>query len=144
MKEPKFKWDPSTGVATCILNDGKREYVGYAKCAEEDKDMASEKTGCQIALYRAEIEFYKHLRDNEVRPALLAFKHAYSCISQSSHFVSKSYEARMLRREIHRKEFDLELANLMLKDKKRLLKELIDGKEKFYQHIRSNRKNKVE
>ena len=45
MSKPQFIWDETIGTAICILADGDKEYVGTAFCAEEDKDMMSEKTG---------------------------------------------------------------------------------------------------
>lgn len=140
-KEPKFTWDEVTGIATCYLNDGKNVFSGTASCAEADEDMKSQKTGCQIALWRAEIKYYVHLRDNEIKPALRALKHAYASMVESKQFNEKSYESKSLRREIHRKEFDLYVVSTMLTDKKQQLKKFLKEKEDFYQHIREMRKH---
>lgn len=71
---PQFTWDTKTGMATCILTDGKSVYVGSAKCCYKDKDMQNEKTGCEIALMRAEINYFQSIKDNELIPALNALK----------------------------------------------------------------------
>lgn len=140
-KEPKFTWDEITGIATCHLTDGKNVYCGTANCADADADMKSQKVGCQIALWRAEIKYYVHLRDNEIKPALHALRHAYASMLESKKFNPKSYESKSLRREIHRKEFDLSVVNTMLTDKKQSLKKYLKEKEDFYQQIRKMRKD---
>ena len=82
-REPQFNWDPESGVAICALTDGDNIFMGTAACAAEDIDMMSEKTGCQIALWRAEIKYYIHIRDNEVKPALKALKQFYYTMNRS-------------------------------------------------------------
>ena len=42
---PLFRWDPETGVASCVLLDGDNIFIGSATCSPEDRDMMSEKTG---------------------------------------------------------------------------------------------------
>lgn len=143
-KEPKFIWDGTAGVARCHLNDGKNIYEGVATCSELDEDMKSEKTGCQIALWRAEIKYYLHLRDNEIKPALNALRHTYASMQHSPQFNPKSYESKALRRNIHKKEFDLYVVKTMLADKKRCLKQYIKEKDIFYNRIRSMRKTDKE
>ena len=59
-KQPKFTWDPERGVAKCTIYDGENEFTGVAQCCEADRDMMSEKTGCEIALRLAEIKYYLH------------------------------------------------------------------------------------
>ena len=137
--EPRFGWDPQNGFATCILSDGKNTFVGQAECAEEDMDMISEKTGCTIALMRAEIEYYIHVRDNEILPALKALKQLYYSMNRSKHFNEFSYENKMLRRQIHQKETDLAVIKQMLNDEKQELKTMIEEKDYFYKRVRANR-----
>lgn len=139
-KEPQFNWDPESGVAICALTDGDNIFMGTAACAAEDIDMMSEKTGCQIALWRAEIKYYIHIRDNEVKPALKALKHVYYTMNRSKHFNPKSYENIMLWRQIRQKENDLATIKDMITDQKKQLKEYIDEKDKFYKRVRANRK----
>ena len=72
--KPQFNWDEKIGVATCILTDGKEVYIGTAKCCKVDHDMMNEKTGCEIALKRATINYYKSIRDHELLPSLNTLK----------------------------------------------------------------------
>lgn len=138
-QEPQFSWDQENGTAVCILSDGNNAFVGMAICDAEDQDMKSEKTGCQIALWRAEIKYYLHLKENEIKPALRALKQVYYTMKHSTHFNPNSYENKMLWRQIHQKELDLTVVNKMLTEKKTSLKDYLDEKQKFYKKIRKNR-----
>lgn len=142
-KEPQFSWDEETGIAICLLTDGYNIFKGMAFCDQEDQDMKSEKTGCQIALWRAEIEYYKHVRDNEIKPALKALKHIHSVMQFNPKFNRKSYENKILWKEIQSKELDLTVINKLLAQKKLELKEYLKEKQDFYNRIRQYRNNKV-
>ena len=69
--EPIFNWDAETGTAACILSDGKKIFTGLAQCHPDDIDMASEKTGCEIAFKRAKINALREYRD-ELKASLKA------------------------------------------------------------------------
>lgn len=137
--KPIFEWDEEIGSALCILTDGETTFVGIAQCSDEDNDMKSEKTGCTIALLRAEIKYYLHLKNNVFKPQLKALNQLYYSINKSKKFNEKSYENRMLQRQIRQQEYDLYLINEMLKDKKDYLKNYIQSKNEFYLKIRKNR-----
>lgn len=38
-KQPYFEWDKTNCVATCILYDNNRTYVGIATCHPDDTDV---------------------------------------------------------------------------------------------------------
>lgn len=135
-KEPTFLWDEETGVAICVLTDGKKEFTGMAMCDEADREFQSEKTGCQIALYRAELAYLKHVRDNEIKPAIKTLKHLYYTMKQSTHFNENSYENKMVWKSIYRQQFDLDVINKMIVEKRKNLRDYLDEKEKFYKKIR--------
>lgn len=139
---PSFTWDEDKGIATCVLQDGDNNYfIGMAQCCDADKDMQSEKTGCNLALRRAEIKYYIHIRDNEIKPVLKTLQHLYSNMSTSKHFNPKGYEAKMLYRKIQQFKNDLDMINEILADAKQELKTTIEKKEQFYQRVRANRPN---
>jgi hypothetical protein len=145
MREPEYYWDEETGVAGCILTDSNdKTYTGTAFCAEEDQDMKSEKTGCTIAAYRAEIDYYKSMRDNEIKPGLKALRQLYYSINTSKNFDEKSYCARMLKRQIRQYETDLAVVNDLLASAKQDLKTFLADKEKAYSSFRRMRKNKAQ
>lgn len=137
--EPFFEWDEDTGVATCVLVDGNNIFLGTAKCAPEDEDMKSEKTGMQIALYRAKIDYLRHLRDNVLKPRLAALKQLYFSMNQSSQFNENSYENKMLCRQIYLTDSDLSLIKEELTYTKQDLNFYLAEKSNFYKKIRENR-----
>lgn len=138
-QEPKFYWDDTTKTATCILVDGNNIFTGIASVHPDDMDMANEKTGYQIALWRAEIKYYTHIRDNELKPALKALKKVLDEMKYSKKFNPKSYENKMLQRQIRQIEFDLDTIRDMLATEEQNLREYIQEKDKFYKRIRHNR-----
>lgn len=141
-KEPYFDWDEETGTALCLLEDKQNCFVGYATCHEDDRDMCSKRTGCEIALYRAEIDYFQHVRDNELMPSIKALRQLYYSMNKSKYFNQKSYETKMLQRQIRLLEEDLATIKQMLTETRRKLKQYIDDKENVYQKIRANRKAK--
>ena len=135
---PTFYWDEETGMASCVMSDGHKTYIGTARCHEEDADMKSEKTGCEIALYRAKIKVLKEYRD-ELKIALQALKQLYYSMAHSTHFNEKSYENKMLQRHIKRTTFDLATAKEMIATEEQSLKTYLTEKDKFYAKIRNIR-----
>lgn len=137
----EYNWDAENGVAKCVLVlEGNKKFSGYAFCAEEDKDMKSQITGCTIALFRAQLSAFIDERDNILKPGLRALKDLYYSINRSKEYNPKSYEAKMLYRKIRQKEEDIKFLNKFIKDKKAELTKYIDDKETFYQELRSFRK----
>ena len=123
-KQPFYDWNKEEGIATCILYDGENTFLGLATCHPDDKDFQSEKTGLYIAEARAEIQ---------------ALKQLYYSINHSKQYNKKSYESKMLYRQIRMKETDIEEVQLIINDRKADLKKYIDAKEEFYQSIKRNR-----
>ena len=137
--EPIFTWDEITGTASCILSDGEKIFTGFANCHPEDNDMCSEKTGCEIALRRAKINALKDYR-NEVKVRLSALNQLYYSMNRSKYFNKKSYENKMLQRQIRLTNFDLDTVKEMIVSEQQSLKSYIDEKEKFYNKTRLRRK----
>ena len=136
---PIFEWDSETGKATCVLSDGKKTYTGYAECHEDDRDMMSLKTGCEIALKRAEIQVLRAYRD-ELKIRLSALNQYYHSMNMSHRFNEKSYENRMLQRQIRMISFDLTTIKEEIATREQDVLSYIAEKEKFYKRIRHNRK----
>ena len=142
---PIYEWDPETGVATCIIINGNRTHIGIAQCRPEDRDMMGEKTGCTIAEMRAEIDYLKSVRDDDIKPTLQAYKTLYYSINQSKRFNPDSYETHMLMKEIAHYTADLELINGMIDNARNDLATYIDQKAKTWEKIRKNRqKDKID
>lgn len=134
--KPKFSWDEETGVSTCILSDNKNVYVGTAKCCDYDRDMMNEKTGCEIALKRATINYYKSIRDHELIPALRALKGvAFTLKNCNQNFESQ----QIVQRQINRINTDLNLIRGLIFEEQESLNDYLVAKDTFYKQIRANR-----
>ncbi len=136
--EPIFNWDAETGTAACSLSDGKKIFTGLAQCHPDDIDMASEKTGCEIAFKRAKINALREYRD-ELKASLKALNQFYYSINKSKQFNEKSYENRMLQRQIRTINFDLATTKEIIASEQQNLRQYIEEKDKFYVKIRKNR-----
>ena len=124
-------------MATCILTDGKSVYVGSAKCCYKDKDMQNEKTGCEIALMRAEINYFQSIKDNELIPALNALKGIQFSLNQCE---TDSKSKSIVQKKIHKIENDLAVVRYLIIEKEQSLTDYIAAKDTFYKQIRKNRK----
>lgn len=141
VKEPKFEWNPFSHMATCIIQQDDKIFYGCATCHPSDFDFESEKTGCEIALYRATIKYLKYNK-NIVKTKLSSLKQYFYSINQSKKFNKDSYENKMLQRQIRRLEEELLSYNEEINNLKQYLNEYIKLKDKFYQKIRNKAKNK--
>lgn len=139
-KEPVYTWD---GVlATCtIIDESGRTFVGEAVVHEKDMDFASEKTGCTIATTRAAIKYLQSVKRDSLKPQLEALKQLYYSMKHSKNFNPKSYENRMLQRQISIKETDIHTINLEIQKHREFLVNYLNDKETFYQAARRRRKS---
>ena len=138
-KEPYYDWNEQDGIATCILYDGENTFLGLATCHPDDEDFQSEKTGLYIAEARAEIQALKHYKNNVLKPGLNALNQLYYSINHSKQYNKKSYESKMLYRQIQMKEHDIKDIQDMINERKADLKKYIDDKDAFYQSVKRNR-----
>ena len=136
--EPILHWDEEAGVASCIVSDNEKVYTGFARCHPDDSDMSSQKTGCEIALRRAKIAALRGYRD-ELKIRLSALKQLYYSMNKSQRFNAKSYENKMLQRQIRQINFDLDTTKEMIATEEQNLRTYIADKDKFYQKVRFNR-----
>ena len=136
--EPIFHWDEATGVSSCILSDGEKVYTGFARCHPDDEDMKGEKTGCEIALRRAKIAALRGYRD-ELKIRLSALNQCYHSMNMSYRFNEKSYENKMLQRQIRQIKFDLDTTKEMIATEELSLRAYIKSKDVFYIQTRKRR-----
>ena len=139
--KPIFHYDKETGCSTCVIETKYGKFSGTACCHPDDMDMESEKVGCEIAYSRAAIDSLKYERDNVIKPSLKALKQLYYSMNRSKRFNPKSYEDKMLKRQIECWEFDLAVINDMINTEKTWVRDYINTKEALYQNIRANRNN---
>ena len=140
--KPIFNWDEEAGVASCILSDGEKIYTGFAQCHPDDEDMKGQKTGCEIAFGRARINALRGYRD-ELKIRLSTLNQLYHSMNISYRFNEKSYENKMLQRQIRQINFDLATAKEMIATEQENLRTYIKEKDEFYNKTRARRiKNK--
>lgn len=141
-KPAEYLWDEERGIATCILYYKNLEFKGVAFCHPEDKDMQSKLTGQTIAEWRAMRKYFRHMRDNELKPQLKALKQLYYAMNRSKQFNPKSYESKMLYSHIQNIKFDLNTINNNLAQLSQNLREYLKDKEDIYQSLRKMRQAK--
>ena len=136
--EPIFNWDEEAGIASCILSDGEKVYTGFAQCHPDDEDMKGQKTGCEIAFRRARINALRGYRD-ELKIQIKALNQLYYSMNKSTKFNEKSYENRMLQRQIRMINFDLATTKEMIATEEQNLRAYIKSKDVFYTQTRKRR-----
>ena len=102
-----YSYDATSGIAYCEIRAYGQTFQGTAFAHPDDMDLSSEKTGCQIAGWRAYIQLLCYERDHIITPQLEAYNQLYYSMNRSKHFDKKSYEAKMLYKAIKRDEADL-------------------------------------
>ena len=135
-KPAEYLWDEERGMATCILYYKNLEFKGVAFCHPEDKDMQSKLTGQTIAEWRAMRKYFRHMRDNELKPQLKALKQLYYAMNRSKEFDPKSYQSKMLYRHIQNNKTDLDTINNNIATLSQNLTTYISDKDKVYQSLR--------
>lgn len=132
-----YYYDPETKQSGCRIADTNgKQYIGVARCHPEDEPYANEYIGLTIAEARAEIHALRNFRDNELIPVVKTLTHLQTNMKTSKFYNPKSYEARMLRRQLKIKENELiaikeEIINLQtfinnyIAEKDKLHKELV-------------------
>lgn len=137
--QPKFFFNPDDGSSLCIITTKAKTYLGSAQCREADRDMMSEKTGCEIAYHRAIIHALEDRLSN-LQNELSGLNKYFYTVNQSKHFQPKGYMERMLHRQIQQREDDIEITKNMIETEKKYLKQFMADKAEFYQKVRRNRK----
>lgn len=135
----EYNWNPDEKTATCSCYYNGLKYVGIARCHPEDEDMMNEITGLNLAEARLEIQLIK-ARIRETKSELSALKQLYYSMNRSQYFNEKSYENKMLQRQIKFKQEYLDyLRDIAIPEYKNRIENWIEKKDKFYKHIRANR-----
>lgn len=139
-KQPEYFWSERYGTASCTLFYKQYEFTGIANCHPDDQDMMSKLTGQIIAEMRATIKYLQFIRDCELRPQLKSLYQLYYSMNHSKYFDPKSYEAKMLYRQISMLKEDLTNIKIEIANIRRSLREYINQKEKDHQKIREHHK----
>lgn len=139
MKLLSTSFNKETGESICIFDSEYGRIVGTAQCHPDDEDMKNELTGTTIASMRAERK-YLQLCKIECKGQLAALKQLYYSMKHSNNFNPKSYESKMLFRQIQLIENDLITIKQMITINSEQLKKYIDDKDDFYTKLRILRK----
>lgn len=142
MKNLTFFWNEELGQADCIFTTHGQMFNGQAFCHPEDAMFKSEKVGCTIAEYRAQIMALRYWRDCELKPGLKALNQLYYSINTSKYYQADNYAETMLTRQIELKKIDIATANEKLKELKQELKNYLTNIAKAHASIRRQRLDK--
>ena len=134
-------YDFENKVASADVLIDNRKFTTYAKCCNEDIDMCSPNTGCEIANKKLAIRIAKEYK-RDLKIGLAALEQLYYSMNRSKHFNPKSYENKMLYSQVQVYKNDLAEINKFIAEKEQDLKEYIAEKDKFYKQIRNLRKRK--
>ena len=139
MGQPIFDYNETTATSTCFLEFEGQVFVGTAQAHPDDMDMASKLVGQDIAYRRAMIKYLSFVRDWQIKTELRALKQLYYTMAHSTHFNEKSYENKMLQRQLRQLESDLATIKEEIANERQELKDLITEKDNFYKQIRAIR-----
>lgn len=110
--------------------------MGVAKCAEEDLEFMNDRTGENIALMRAEIKYYRYIRDNELIPAYNALKELHYSFNGNKNYNKDSLEARRIRKHMYMYEADIETVRELIRLAQTDLKMYIMTKDGLYHDLK--------
>lgn len=137
--EPRFFFNAEDGSSLCIISTKNKTYVGMAQCHDNDRDMMSEKTGCEIAYHRAIINSLKD-RKNELSIKLSGLRDYYYTMNCSKYFKEDDYAIRRLVSHMDMLIDDIAITKDLIKEEQDYLKKYMSDKADFYKKIRNNRK----
>ena len=132
-------WDKEKMEAKCTIELPSGTLTTVAKCHPDDYDFGNEFTGYDIADRRMSIKILQtHKYELNIR--LSALNQLYYSMKHSKRFNEKSYENKMLQRQINMIKQDIQTTKEMIEEERNNLKSYIDTKDDFYKKIRANRK----
>ena len=105
----------------------------------QDMDMMSEKTGGDIALYKATIKILRNKR-KRTRQEYRVLKNLLKTYKNRPNFDANDPYVRILKRKIYSYGQDIEYLNNCENNCREELRKYIDEKDNFYQKIRAMRK----
>lgn len=134
-KNLEFIYDEENGTTCCKMEYDGQEFYATAVCAPEDMDVISKKVGQEIAFHRAIIKIlqYEKMRLKHEHDGL---KSLYYSIKHSKKFNPKSYEAKMLKHQMHMRENDIDQLKVDIKTTKQYIKNYIEQKDTFHDRLR--------
>ena len=136
--KPNYFWDEKTGVMICEIEYQGNTFKGMAVCHEDDADFKSELVGSNLAYERAYIKLFKYLKKTE-KARLDVLLNVYNSMAQSYRFNPDSFEAKILKKNIHRTEQVVNALNDTIKEMNDSVRPQIDRYEDFFKKVRLKR-----
>lgn len=128
----KHKWDPNTGLSICTIEYNGFKFYGYAQCSPEDEPYKSEMTGGNIATWRAELAYLKHIKRCEIMPKIQAYEHLLGTMIHSNQFDHTHYEYKRLWKEYNNVLNEYNELIDEIDDTNNMIKTYIEDKDKAY------------
>ena len=134
-------YDPVTGETECTIFYDNQIFEGTAACHPADySDFCSERTGCQIAECRANLQALRY-RKKQLKFKIDVLESLYKDIKNSSKH-TYNFEFKILQKHIKNMKKELAEVKEDIQQEKSFLNSYIDQKEKFYQTVRDSRRAK--
>lgn len=128
----KYKWNADIGLMICTIEYNGFKFYGYAQCAPEDKQYQSEITGGNIATWRAEIAYLKHIKRCEIQPKIKAYEHLIGTMIHSQQLDRSHYEYKRILDEYQNLTEEYGAITNEINDTTNLITQYIEDKEKAY------------
>ena len=135
----QFSYDPETHTTKCVRKIKNRTYTGKAICHPNDYDFETTLVGQHYAYTRSMIMELCDKR-NELLVEIRTLKHIKNIFEQNANVNDESTESYMIRRQIKLAEERLAETKAIIGTTRRLLRETIADKDKFYSKVRTLRK----
>ena len=126
------------GTTICKLQDKSNNIVyGYSFLHPEEPE-ASDFTGEYIATIRAEINYYKLIRKNELLPQVKTLNHLLTCITNtgSKKYNPDSPEAKLIRKQYWMAKSDYEAIGEIIQQLEETLSSYLKGRDKLIGQIK--------
>lgn len=140
MSEPKFSFYDNVSRCELLDPDTHELIVGEAYCMPEDADMMSQKTGCDIALYKATAKLFRN-KQKRLKKEKKVLEDLYKVYQGRPDYDQADPYVRILRKKIHSYQSDIALISDCESACHKDLEKYIQDKDKFYQQIRNHRKS---
>lgn len=133
----KHKWNKETGMSICTIEYNGFKFYGYSQCSPEDKDFKSEMIGGNLATWRAEIAYLKHVKRCEIEPRIQAYYHLAGTMHHSKQHNPNSYEAKRLYQEYKNAMDDLDEINNEITETNKMIQEYCQQLDKIHNKVKN-------
>ena len=141
LKRTKLEYNAESKTAVCKYQYKHHQFMGSAKCHEDDYDFSSELIGLDLAEQRAYLEYLKVKRD-ELAIRYQTLKGFYEQLKADKNFDVNSTYSRKMAAEIVYCHYELVDCRMAIREIPKRMDAKIKGREDLYQKLRKARKEK--